>query len=340
MSAAGAAKSPQGAVAARAIGGRRARVRQHGVALIMVLWLTVMLAVVGGAFAFSMRNEALAARNAVSIAQVRAAADGALDRTVLELLRPRTKESWKADGQHHRWQDGDMLLVTAAVDEGARIDLNTAAEPLLKNVFVVLGEMDDAAASALVDAIVDWRDADDLRRPSGAEAPDYRAADSKYTPTNRDFESVGELSRVLGVTPALYARVAGVLTVHSRQRGVNSLTASRAVLLAIPGATPEAVDAYVTARDEALLNNLPVQPFPPAAAYGAGAGAVWRVRAEAFGADGVTFVREAVVRATADPRRPYYALLWSEGERPAPPPPAAPEAAPAPRAPANDASRS
>ena len=329
MSAAGKATSRSGLPA-----------RQRGIALIMVLWLTVMLAVVGGAFAFSMRSEVLAARNAVSIAQVRAAADGAIDRTVLELLRPRTKESWKADGQHHRWKDGDMLLVASAVDEGARIDLNTAAEPLLKNVFVVLGEMDDAAASALVDAIVDWRDADDLRRPSGAEAPDYRAANSNYTPTNRDFESIGELSRVLGVTPALYAKVAGVLTVHSRQRGVNSLTASRNVLLAIPGATPEAVDAYVTARDEALLNNLPVQPFPPAAAFGAGAGAVWRVRTEAFDADGVTFVREAVVRATADPRRPYYALLWSEGERPAPPPPAAPEAAPVPRGPANDASRS
>jgi general secretion pathway protein K len=212
--------------------------RQRGIALIMVLWLTVMLAVVGGAFAFSMRSEVLAARNAVSIAQVRAAADGAIDRTVLELLRPRTKESWKADGQHHRWKDGDMLLVASAVDEGARIDLNTAAEPLLKNVFVVLGEIDDAAASALVDAIVDWRDADDLRRPSGAEAPDYRAANSNYTPTNRDFETIGELSRVLGVTPALYAKVAGVLTVHSRQRGVNSLTASRNVLLACRSPCP------------------------------------------------------------------------------------------------------
>ena len=340
MSAASEAKSPQGAVAARATGGRRER----GVALIMVLWLTVMLTVVGGAFAFSMRSEALAARNAVAIAQARAAADGALDRTVLELLRPRTKDSWKADGQYHQWKDGGLLLVSSAVDEGARIDLNTAAEPLLKNLFVVVGELDDAAASALVDAIVDWRDPDDLRRPSGAEAADYRAANSKYVPSNRDFESVGELARVAGVTPTLYAKVAGTLTVHSRQRGINSLTAGRNVLLAIPGATPESVDAYVTARDEALVNNLPVQPFPPAAAFGAGAGAVWRVRAEAFAEDGVTFVREAVVRATADPRRPYYALLWSEGERPAPPPPAAPEsanqAAPVPRAPENDARRS
>jgi general secretion pathway protein K len=151
---------------------------------------------------------------------------------------------------------------------------------------------------------------------------------------------VGELSRVLGVTPALHAKVAPLLTVHSRQRGVNALTASRSVLLALPGATPEAVDAYIAARDEALAGNLPVQPFPPAQAFGAGAGAVWRVRAEASGADGVTFVRESVVRATADPRRPYYALLWSEGERPPPPPVVAPEATSSTRVPANDASRS
>jgi len=102
----------------------------------------------------------------------------------------------------------------------------------------------------------------------------------------------------------------------------------------------EAVDAYVTARDEALANNLPAVPFPPGQAFDARAGAVWRVRAEAFGADGVTFVRESVVRATADPRRPYYALLWSEGERPPPPPAVAPEADPSSRVPANDAPRS
>jgi len=46
------------------------------------------------------------------------------------------------------------------------------------------------------------------------------------------------------------------------------------------------------------------------------------------------------VRVTADPRRPYYALLWSEGERPSPPPAAASAAAPSPGVPANDASRS
>ena len=287
--------------------------RQRGVALVMVLWLCILLTVVGGAFAFSMRNEALASRNAVSLAQARAIADGAIDRMAFELLRPRTQQSWKADSAPHRWIDGDTLVVATARDESSKLDLNTAAEPLLKGLFVNVGGLDDQQASAIVDAIVDWRDADDLRRPNGAEAPDYRAANSQYAPTNSAFESVGELSRVLGVTPALYARVAGALTVHSRQIGANPLTANRETLLAFPASTPEIVDEYITRRDEALANELPMPPFPPAQGFAAGAVPVWRIHAEAVRPDGVTFVREAVVRATADPRRPFYALLWGEG---------------------------
>ena len=89
---------------------------------------------------------------------------------------------------------------------------------------------------------------------------------------------------------------------------------------------------------------MPVPPFPPAQGFAAGAGPVWRIRAQATTPDGVTFVREAVVRATADPRRPFYALLWSEGERPparAPAPAEAAAAVPPPTSsPSDDARRS
>ena len=317
---------------------------QRGVALVMVLWITVLLTVIGGTFAFSMRSGALASRNAVSLSQVRAAADGAVERATYELLRPRTTESWRADGRAHRWNDADVALVVSARDEAARIDLNTGAEPLLKSLFVNVGGLSDADAAALVDAVVDWRDADDARRPNGAEAADYRAANSNYLPSNQRFETVGELSRVHGMTPALFARVAGSLTVHSQQAGVNALTADRDTLLALPTATPEAVDEYLERREEALAANLPVPPFPPAQGFLAGAGPVWRVRAQATAPDGVTFVREAVVRATADPRRPFYALLWSEGERQAaraPAPAGVPAAQPPPHStPSDDARRS
>ena len=125
---------------------------------------------------------------------------------------------------------------------------------------------------------------------------------------------------MLGVTPALVARIADSLTVYSRQPGINPATATRDVLLAIPNATPEAVDAYIAQRTDALANKLPVPPLPQAQGFAAGAAPVWRIRAEATMPDGVTFVRDAVLRPSVDPRRPVIALLWQEGARTPPQP--------------------
>jgi general secretion pathway protein K len=297
-----------------------------------VLWLTVLLTVIASGFAFSMRSEALAARNALSVAQARAAADGAVERTAFELQRPRNlPDVWLADGAPHVWQDGEATISAAAVDESARIDINAALEPLLKGLLQNVGGQDAETAQRLVEAIADWKDADDLRRPNGAENADYGSANLKYGPANAPFQTAGELQRVLGMTPALFAKIGDLLTVYSRQRGINPATASRDVLLALPNATPEAVDAYIAQRKDALANKLPVPPFVAAQGYASGAVPVWRIRAEATMPDGVTFVRDAVLRPSPDPKRPLVALLWQEGPRAAPPgPPAnAGEAGPA-----------
>src|SRR6478736_3922489 len=165
----------------------RVRGAQSGIALVLALWLTVLLTVIASGFAFSMRSEALATRNAVSLAQARA-------------------------------------IAASAVDEAAKIDLNAAPDALLRNVLIVTGGLDEPAANALVDAIADWRDPDELRRPNGAELPEYRAAGLKYGPANAPFETVGEAARVLGMTPAVFRRVARVATVYSRQPGINAAT--------------------------------------------------------------------------------------------------------------------
>jgi len=300
---------------------RRPPSAQRGIALVLALWLTVLLTVIASGFAFSMRSEAIAARNAISLAQARAIADGAVERTLYELSRPRLPDAWAPDGRQHKWTyDGAQIFVTA-VDETSKIDLNSANEVLLKGLMMQVGELDPEAASRIVDAILDWRDADDLRRPNGAEQADYRAANLKYGPGNAPFESVGEFGRVLGVTPELFDRVSRSLTVYSRQAGINPSTAPREVLLALPNATPEMVDRYLVTRTDALDARLPVPFFPPAQGFGVGAVAVWRIRAEASLPDGVTFIREAVVRPVADVRRPLIVLAWQDGARASAAPP-------------------
>jgi general secretion pathway protein K len=298
---------------------------QRGIALVLALWLTILLTVIASGFAFSMRSEAIAARNAISLAQARAAADGAVERTIFELSRPRIADAWSADGTRRTWTENDVQFDVVAVDESSKIDLNMANDTLLKGLLTTSGGLDDQAAARVVDAIADWRDPDDLKRPNGAEEADYRAANLKYGPANAPFETVGELARVLGVTPDLYRRVAASLTVYSRQSGINAMTASRDVLLALPGVTVDVVDEFLERRREAMENKLPPPPFPAAQAFGTGPVPVWRVHAEAKLPDGVTFVREAVVRPVSDVRRLIVALVWTEGARlPAAAPPASP----------------
>ena len=293
----------------------RASASHRGIALVAVLWLTVLLTVIASGFAFSMRGGALAARNTMSVAQARAAADGAVERVAFELGRPRNLPGvWLPDGQLHTWNDGEIAIASTAVDEAALIDVNYAADPLLKGLLENVGGLDPDTSQRVLEAILDWRDADELRRPNGAEAEDYRAAGLKYVPSNTPFESTGELARVIGVTPALMSRIAGSLTVYSRQRGVNPLTAPRNSLLALPGVTAEQVDAYIASRNDARAQQLPVPPFPMAQAFLAGISPVWRIHVEATTTDGVTFARDAVVRPQNDPLRPLVVLLWQEGE--------------------------
>jgi len=294
--------------------GHRPPAMQRGIALILALWITILLTVIASGFAFSMRSEALATRNALDLARVRAAADGAIERTAFELSRPQVPDAWQPDGAGHSWQDGDVTITASAVDEAARIDLNVAPDVLLKSMLTAQGVDDDKAAH-LADAIADWRDPDDFKRPNGAEDADYRAAGLKYGPANGPFETVSELGRVLGMTPDIYARVVNLVTVYSRQPGINPNTASRDVLLALPNATPDTVDAFLVQRTAAVAAKQPVPPFPPAQAYISPRIPVWRIRAEAWLPDGVTFAREAVLRPSSDPARPLIALAWLEPPR-------------------------
>ena len=289
--------------------------RQRGIALILVLWLTILLTVIGGSFAYGMRNEALAARNSLSLAQARALADGAIYRTVFELMRPKTlADVWSADGTVHVWDENGSRVAVNALDESGKIDLNTAPDGLIKGLLQTAAEADADTAARLVDVIGDWKDTDDLRRPNGAEAPDYQAAGLSYKPANAPFESVAELQRVLGMTPAIYGRIADSLTVHSRMAGINAAFASRTVLLAVPGATPEIVDTYIAQRRDALAAKLPPPVFPVAGMVAAPLN-LWRIRAEVTTTDGVTFAREAVMRPGVERRRVLTILEWQEGDR-------------------------
>jgi general secretion pathway protein K len=284
--------------------------RQSGVALVLVMWVAVILTVIAGSFIVERRTELLVVRNSISMARAEAAANAGVYRALHDLYRQAVPDVWTRDGTPHEWAFDGVPVRVEVRDESAKIDINTASDPLLRGLLVSVG-LADADAGAILDAILDWRDPDPLKRPNGAEEGDYAAAGLTYRPANAPFQAIEELQLVLGMRPDLYRRLAPSITVFSRAPGVNATIASREVLLAIPGVTTEAVDAYIEQREEARARGAPLPPFPLAGAVAA-AGMVATVRSDARLEDGTVFVREAVALLRPVPRRPVTFVAWRE----------------------------
>ncbi len=290
------------------------RNEERGVALVIVLWTVMLLTVIAGNFVFAMRTETSVVRNAVSAAQAEAMANGAVHRALYEIFKPAAGvNTWKADGKERQWEKDGAKIKVVIMDESGKIDINTSSDTLLNGLLISTG-VDTAKAAQLLDAILDWRDADSLSRPNGAESDAYHAAGLKYEPANAPFEAVEQLQQVLGMTPEIYLRIAPLVTVQSRQPGINTLVASRDVLMAIPDVNPAQVDAYIAQRNQSLASGQLPPPFPAGAAFmSAAVDSVIDIHAEARMPDGAVFVREAVARRSGEAQHPVAFVSWKEG---------------------------
>ncbi len=137
---------------------------QRGVALVLVISVVTLLAIAAGSFAYSVRTDARAARNAALVARGEAIAQAAIARTAIELFKPQASpEVWRRQDEPRPWAfDGARVSVRFA-DESAKIDVNSANNELLKGLFRFAGA-DEEEAVRLLDAVLDWRDADALKR--------------------------------------------------------------------------------------------------------------------------------------------------------------------------------
>jgi general secretion pathway protein K len=287
--------------------------RDRGVALVLVMWIAVLLTVIASSFIFEARTDTLVIRNSLSNARAEAAADAGVQRAIFELYRTdASPDAWRRDGTVREWSLDGIPVRIELRDESGKIDINTAADPLLRGLLVSIG-LDEDESAKLLDAILDWRDADSLKRPNGAEENEYRAAGLPYKPANAPFQAIEELQLVLGMRPQIYRRLAPLITVYSRMPGVNTQVASREVLLAIPGVTAQIVDEYLAQRDAALAAGQVAPILMQAAGYNSQLGSAASIRSEARLDDGTVFVREAVALLRPTPRKPVTFLAWREG---------------------------
>jgi general secretion pathway protein K len=296
----------------------RAARRSGGFALLIVLWMTTLLGVIVAVMLATTRTDALLARNLHDAARARALAEGGTWLAVHYLVARSAGSGPASHGTAFAYEIDDARVWVAVEDEAGKIDLNTAPAELLRGLFETLG-IDDARASALADAILDWRDADSSRRPAGAEDAEYRRAGLAYLPRNGPLPQVDELRLVLGIDDALFSRAAPSLTVHSNRPRIDPWAAPRDALLAVPGIRVEEVDALIAARAQATRRGAATLPrLSGVTRYieRMPGDETFLIRAQADIDAGPRTIREAIVRLSPGNDPPYEILLWRMGARP------------------------
>lgn len=142
-------------------------------------------------------------------------------------------EPWFHDGPALQGRQGDVSFqVLGVADEERKLNLNTMPAPVWSRLCQSLGGLREPEASAIGQAIEDWRDADREAQRDGAESFYYTSLYPPYEAKDGPFETVEELQLVKGMTPELFVRLKPWLTVYGSGQ-VNLNTAEETVLSAL-----------------------------------------------------------------------------------------------------------
>ncbi len=231
-----------------ALGYPRCGYQTQGSILLYVVWAVVILSV----FASSVGSQALFALNLSERLsdelQAEYIARGATHYAALTLQRDTTpsfdglNDVWvnPSSGFHQHPLAGGWFTIKdtshsgedqryGLADEERRINLNTAPIEVLQELMEIIGALSPEEATAISQAIGDWRDEDDQQRPLGAEGFYYRSLRKAYDCKNGPFENVEELLLVKGLSRELYRSLEPYVTVYGSGR-MNLNTASPVVL--------------------------------------------------------------------------------------------------------------
>jgi general secretion pathway protein K len=184
--------------------GLRAR---RGVALIAALWLVIAIATVALQLSLDAHERRALGLAASERGIEQAAANGALVLVQAKLdqaLRTtpsgtgaavmRASDPWLGVDSIYSgaWSVDSMPVDVQIRDLGAQLNVNLMSEAQLRTFFDWILK-DDLTANKITQCILDWRDADSIPRPSGAERDQYIRDERLALPANAPFREVSDL---------------------------------------------------------------------------------------------------------------------------------------------------
>ncbi|NOR69135.1 MAG: general secretion pathway protein GspK, partial [Methylomarinum sp.] len=237
------------------------RIKQSGLAMVIVIWVLSLLTIMAGSFALTMRRETTVISAVKDNAMMQAIAETGITVAQNMLFLPDESMRWRADGSIYILSYQGAEIRVRVFSEHGKIDINKADEELLTAMMSSI-DIELSRQQELVSAILDWRDKDELVHTNGAEKAEYEEAGLAYQPANKDFQLIDELQMVLGMDNTIYQQLKPLITVYSKQTKVNLQVASKEVIQAIGNLDTEILDEYIQQRVENNLAQLPAAEFP------------------------------------------------------------------------------
>jgi len=273
---------------------------ESGSIALLALWGVALICILIAPVAFATRGDVQIAHNAVAESRARLAAEAGTQVGLQRLLRRFADGTTAFDGTPETWTLESTKIAIAIADEAGKVDLNLAPVDLLAGLFEAIGE--PHAAAELIACNVLYQ-----RGDYGADCPQ---PDGPHI--GRRFAVTEELAEVPGVSGALFDRIAPYVTVATGASAIDPRVAPRPVLLAIPGATADLVDAFLDSRK--TWNDLGVDDaatFASAASYMMiSPHRDFTITATALTADGARYRAELQVRLTGRATQPYQVVAW------------------------------
>jgi type II secretory pathway component PulK len=195
---------------------------RRGSILIVVLWVLLLISLLAGRYLSHNRGKAAAAAYGwqslireqafLSVLELYAAGGQPLPpvNRLGESELEDNQEQYEPQGveEDSDWRSlavGKLKLLLRESSEKERINLNSAADDAVRNqVRQGLGEDRQEEADQVADALLDWRDPDDLVRSDGAEKDFYQQEGLAYEPADGPFKTLNEMLLVRGVTSELF----------------------------------------------------------------------------------------------------------------------------------------
>jgi general secretion pathway protein K len=218
----------------------------RGFIVIAVLWILAALSALVLIYLTYVTNTAVVVANGADRVQTEALVTAGVELAAFQLSG--VNEAVRPTSGTFNARVGAGRVTVTFRSEAARVDLNAAPKGLLTGLITGLGA-NPSNAALYADRIMAWR----APTEAGENDPEtslYRTSGASYVPRHAPFPQAEELWLVRGIPPLVIEKMLPFVTVFSNQSSINVIDAAPQVLAALPGMTPENLQAVLAQRGD------------------------------------------------------------------------------------------